>query len=172
MASKLEKTNYAQLRIEDSQGSLLPPTGNGTAVAGPTTEYVNYTPGQGVPPEERQEAPAVVQGGATYTNLDYCNGTLTVAPPPAPQVSYAQLDFSKSPEQEGKVGAGSTPKPHSPGAEGSGGVRLHSSSVSSAGAGGGMLAKGGKELTNYAQLDYNAMETVTKLPTREKVQRH
>lgn len=103
--------------------------------------------------------------GATYSNLDYCNGTLA---PVAPKISYAQLDFSKSrsPEQEGKGSAGTPSKPLSPGAEGGSGTRLHTSSVSSVG------AKGGKEQTNYAQLDYNAMETVQKLPTREKVQRH
>ena len=106
--------------------------------------------------------------GAMYTNLDYRNGTLTVATPPAPKVSYAQLDFSKSksPEHEGKSSAGTPSNPLSPGAEGGTGARLHTHSVSSAGPG-GTLAK-----SNYAQLDYNAMETVQKLPIREKVQRN
>ena len=154
--------------LEDSQSA--PVSASNGAATGPTTEYVNYTPGQGVPSEEAQEVPSVPQG-ATYTNLDYRNGTLTVAAPTPPKVSYAQLDFSKSksPEHEGKSSAGTPSNPLSPGAEGGTGARLHTHSVSSAGPG-GTLAKG--ERSNYAQLDYNAMETVQKLPTREKVQRN
>ena len=182
--AKHEKTNYAQLVVEDSHGSLLP-TDNGAA-AGPTSEYVNYTPGQGLPPEKSAEASPVASAPpAMYTNLDYsaANGTVTVsspapAPPQAPpQVSYAQLDFSKSksPERDGKGNSASLSRSISPGADGGSRERQQTGSVSSLGgpvAGGLVVTKGGKERTNYAQLDYNAMETVQHLPTREKVQRH
>lgn len=177
--TKHEKTNYAQLLVEDAHGSLVP-TGNGAAL-GPTSEYVNYTPGQGVLPEETTETSPGVHGpSAMYTNLDFsaANGTVAVAPPvpPPPQVSYAQLDFSKSksPERDGKGSSVTPSRSLSPGAEGGSGDRVHTSSVSSVGGAGGGLTvpKGGKEQSNYAQLDYNAMETVQHLPTREKVVRH
>ena len=150
---KVQKTNYTKIVVD---GNLPEPIQASKTNGGIGGEYVNYNPSQGLaehsPTATTPGSPSGVvmfQPGACYSNLNYSNGEV-VLQQEAPKLNYAQLEFQDKKKEGGSGGeSGVVEQPKKP-----------------------VIKSSATGVTNYATLDYQAMDSASKLQERERINRN